>query len=157
MKTLSTLDKDQAKRLSRDLLESGKTIKLKLDGRSMFPSILPGDVATVHKVDASELKLGQVVVFEISNSWIAHRIVGLKKINGQTVIRTQGDAITKLDDDMGIDSILGLVITVERSGVLVKTNRLASWFYVRLRPFPQIASTYAWVVRKKLLALFASP
>lgn len=145
---------DDVKALSRDLLNSNSAVKLKLGGYSMWPNLLPEDIAIIEQVEPSSLKLGQVLVVEIENRWIAHRLVGKRTLDGNISLKTQGDSIIKADGPLSSVELIGVVNQVERNEEPIVLSQVVSQVYVLLCPLPQLASRTVLKVRKSLMRFF---
>ena len=92
-------------------------------GGSMAPKIAPGDAVVIRPLQATELRVGQVVTFQAPQSerYTTHRIVGIEQRylvkdpgpddHPAYFIRTQGDNNRTPDPDLTpIGSIRGIVI-----------------------------------------------
>jgi signal peptidase len=92
---------------------------------SMEPDILAGDAVVIRQLQASELRVGQVVTFQApgSKSYTTHRIVGIHKRylvedpgpedRPSFFVQTQGDNNPKPDPDFTpIGSVRGIVTSV---------------------------------------------
>lgn len=92
---------------------------------SMEPDILAGDAVVIRRLQASELRVGQVVTFQApgAKSYTTHRIVGIHKRylveepgpqdRPSFFIQTQGDNNPKPDADFTpIGSVRGIVTSV---------------------------------------------
>lgn len=87
-------------------------------GSSMEPTFGEGDYVIWVEVNPSELKIGDVIIFE-HGRLVAHRIVGVINQNGAYKWRTKGDNRAVADDKTAIsaflvteDDLKGLVIGV---------------------------------------------
>jgi hypothetical protein len=118
-----TLNQSEAKNVGRDLLNRKAAIKMRLGGYSMYPNLLPDDIATIEHIEPASLKLGQVIVVEIENRWIAHRLIWIAHRDGQVLIRTQGDSVYKVDDVITSKQLIGVVSVVHRKGEELKLNQ----------------------------------
>ncbi len=121
--------------LTTELLSRGTTVRFRPSGRSMYPSIREGELVTVEPVLASEVTLGDIVLYRSERGLIAHRVVQVTRPQAQSspnraaglslrassspdakVFRLQGDASLSCDEPVGAHQILGRVIGVERDG-----------------------------------------
>ena len=59
---------------------------------SMTGELNKGDVSIFESYDGQPIEKGQVIVFEKDGSTIVHRVVDIKRINGQNQYFTKGDA-----------------------------------------------------------------
>lgn len=65
---------------------------------SMTGEINKGDVIIYERYDGDDpIELGDIIVYKDGNSEIIHRVVNVKKINGQTQYYTKGDANENVD------------------------------------------------------------
>jgi hypothetical protein len=96
--------------LAADVLHSSGTLRLKVTGWSMLPSILPGDMLVVEQVDG--VAEGDVVLFRRDRRLFAHRVVKSETSD----IVTRGDSMAKADAPIERDEVLGRVISIIRNG-----------------------------------------
>ena len=101
--------------LTTELLSQGATVRFRPSGRSMYPSIREGELITVEPVEASDVKLGDIVLYRSERGPIAHRVVGIASRNAR-VFRLRGDASLSCDEPVVGQQILGRVVGVQRNG-----------------------------------------
>lgn len=78
--------------------------------RSMTGTINVGDAIVYESYDDQKIENGQVVVFNYNGMTTIHRVVNIKRINGEIRYFTKGDANNKNDNGYRInDDIIGLV------------------------------------------------
>jgi polysaccharide biosynthesis/export protein len=97
------------------LLEGGLAVGIPVTGRSMAPTLVPGDRIVV----APFLGLpapGQIVVFSAVAGIVAHRLVSVDLRDGRRLYRTQGDAEDGLDAGVRREELLGRVVEIVRDG-----------------------------------------
>ena len=128
--------------LISDLLTNGHRVKFRAPGYSMHPTILHEDVITVEPVDASAVKVGDIILYRDQQSLIAHRFIKILKRSEKNsrsapqgpldrsdsptgVITStsetlrfilRGDARPACDDPINAEQILGKIVSVERNG-----------------------------------------
>ena len=85
------------------LLEDNRTICLRMKGYSMYPSLREGDLGNVEKCSASDLRLGDIVVF---------------KLLGQEVIGIANDYITKIEKKYITIRVVTETLAIEYSDVI---------------------------------------
>jgi hypothetical protein len=102
----------------------------------MLPAIWPGDVLEVRRQDATEICLGEVILFERDGRLFAHRVV--EKVGGpeRTLLITQGDGLRAPEPPVGPEELLGRVTAVVRGGRRIdprftRWRRVASWVLSR--------------------------
>ncbi|MCH7804948.1 MAG: signal peptidase I [Acidobacteria bacterium] len=101
--------------LTTELLSQGATVRFRPSGRSMYPSIREGEVIAVEPVEASDVKLADIVLYRSERGLIAHRVVEIASRDAR-VFRLQGDASLSCDRPVAAEQILGRVVGVERNG-----------------------------------------
>ncbi len=122
--------------LTTELLSQGATVRFRPTGRSMYPSIREGELITVEPVQASDVKIADIVLYRSERGLIAHRVVEIASRDSQ-VFRVRGDASLSCDQPVEAEQILGRVVGVQRNGRSValasrgakiwhRTRRLAS-------------------------------
>ena len=145
---------DEAHELGASLLVEGRFVRVKLGGSSMFPLLRPGDVAKIKLVPLSELNVGQVIVFENSGKWIAHRLVSIGGKGGQIQLLAQGDSVRKADPSILENHYLGLIESFSRNGREHKMDGQMKVLYgkilLALRPFPQQVFRFCVKVKNQL-------
>jgi len=111
-----------------DLLRSGILVRFRAPGYSMYPTILHEDVITVEPVDASAVKVGDIILYRDEQSLIAHRVVKIENksdihtdsqssaLSPQSCFILRGDARPACDDPIYVEQILGKIVSVERNG-----------------------------------------
>ncbi len=118
----------------------------------MYPSIREGELITVEPVVASDVTLGDIVLYRSQRGLIAHRVIqvsrpqsepsayraagfSLRASSGEGTLGflSQGDASLCRDEPVGAEQILGRVIRVERDGhsVALATRGAKMWHKVR--------------------------
>ncbi len=80
-----------------------------IGSESMSGEINKGDAVLYERYDGQTIEVGQVIVFDKGKSLIIHRVIDIKKINGEVRYYTQGDANDTPDGGYITDSdIVGL-------------------------------------------------
>ena len=59
---------------------------------SMFPTFARGDAVLIEKLDASEIKIGDILVFRKDSRIVTHRAISMELREGEYYFTTQGDA-----------------------------------------------------------------
>jgi signal peptidase I len=121
---------------------SGKG-QLRAMGGSMLPTLWPGDLLTVRRLEPHELRAGQVVLYHRDGRLTAHRIL---RISGG-VIYTRGDSLPLCDPPVNAGEVIGQVESILRNGRrldptptfwqritawLLRRSARFTWFFVRL-------------------------
>ena len=81
---------------------------------SMTPNIMKGDVVVIDKkVEAKNLKVGQVLAHKYDSKIIVHRIVDIVNVGGEYYIYTQGDANNAKDDYVIYENMIVGVVNIK--------------------------------------------
>lgn len=81
---------------------------------SMYPAINVGDMIIVKKSDPNQMKMGDIIQFEIENKIrVVHRIIDINEENGQRFFITKGDNNSTPDSDpVSVEQIKGNVVAI---------------------------------------------
>ncbi len=88
--------------------------QFRVQGGSMRPLLRAGDLLRVRRTGLSDLRFGEVAVFERGGGIFAHRVIGRKFHGGETVLITQGDSFRETDAPVRAAELLGRATTVVR-------------------------------------------
>lgn len=140
--TIRTLEISQA------ILQKGKLLRIPAVGSSMFPTSQSGDTITVKPAKATDVSVGDVIVYVRGKRMIAHRLISKRIRNNEIVLICQGEFFSKPDPLIEGRQVLGKVVAVKRNGrnirfdtfwrrliglLLAKTAPLRPWFYPILK------------------------
>ena len=145
--------------LISDILNSGHRVRFRAPGYSMYPTILHQDVITIEPVDASAVKVGDIILYRVQQSLIAHRVVkilkrseknshsapqgpqdrsgspfGARPSTSETLsFILRGDARPFSDEPINAEQILGKVVSVERDnrGINPYSLKVKLTLYIR--------------------------
>ena len=138
--------------LTTEFLSRGTTVRFRPSGRSMYPSIREGELVTVEPIVASDVILGDIVLYRSERGLIAHRVIQVNRSQAQLnayraagfslrasssqdarAFRLRGDASLSCDQPVEAHQILGRVIRVERNGnnVALATRGAKMWYTAR--------------------------
>jgi signal peptidase I len=127
-------------KLSRELLERDISIRFRVRGFSMRPSIQDGDFITVSSIENSSLKIGDVVFYSTAeNNVIVHRVINKYGKNGNMNSLIKGDAGFGPPERVNSQDVLGKVVAIERNGrerrLDTKLYRIIGLFFAGISPF----------------------
>ncbi len=139
-------------KLSRDILEKGKSIRFQAKGWSMRPFIRDGDFIVVSPVKSSSIRKGDVVFYpNAENKIIVHRIIRKYKQKGRMTVLIKGDASFSSPEKMDIQNVLGKVIAIERNGrkkrLDTKLYQIIGLFFAVISPFSRWIYSIGSVVK----------
>lgn len=143
--------------LAIEILRWEGEAKLAVGGSSMLPSIWPGDVLEVHRVDAADLAVDDVVVFARENRLVVHRVLSLNRERDEIVLITRGDRSPRPDSPVSASELLGKVKMIQRGGRTLfphqsRWTQIASWILLRSELCTR-ALLYLAVIRRRSLSL----
>src|SRR6266404_4332472 len=98
--------------LAADAIRRFGTLRLRVNGFSMLPSMWPGDVVCVSGVDRDAYGPGDVVLYSRNGLLFVHRVV---EMSGGAVV-TRGDSMLDADTPVAVSDVLGRVEAIERGG-----------------------------------------
>jgi hypothetical protein len=102
--------------LVAEVLAASGVVRLRVTGRSMLPSIWPGDTLLVRRRTAGQLARGDIVLFRRNERLFAHRVVSAMEGAGARVV-AKGDGLPGADAPISPDEVLGTVSGILRRGV----------------------------------------
>jgi len=105
--------------LAAEVLRSSGTLRLRVMGWSMLPTVWPGDTLMVQRVDPREVPEGDIVVFGRERRLFAHRVVK----NKNSALLTRGDSMPTPDSPVEHSEFLGRVSLIVRNGRCIKPRR----------------------------------
>jgi hypothetical protein len=120
------------------------TCEVVVGGTSMWPFIEPGDKVFIRKKPFRP-SLGVVVAFFNENQLVVHRIIGVKKKEGDTwQLLIHGDSSPRSQSKIESDQIVGTVEYVKRGN-----KKITCWFIFPLRiviiPLGFILQLLVWI------------
>jgi len=129
--------------LFRDVLQRFGRVRLCVSGTSMLPTLWPGDVVVVHRVDEAILQRGDVLLLQRGHRLFCHRLVRWVEHDGRRHLCTRGDFLSSDDPLFPPDNLLGRVELPHR-------RALASLVAPLLRAMARISQRpIAWLVRRR--------
>ena len=129
------------------LLSEGKKLRIRADGYSMCPTMMPGTIVHIEPLtNNSAITPGEVIVWKRRSGMVVHRLVRIENETGSVKYFTRGDSCVAEDLPVGQSDILGRVVAVERKNGTISTrkmltnqnqsyiyNRLFTWIYIRYK------------------------
>jgi len=86
-----------------------------ISSNSMWPVLEKGDLILIKGANKDDIKIGDVVVYEVENGFIIHRVV---KLMDKSFV-TKGDANTVNDQPIKYDKVVGKTINLGDSPIAV--------------------------------------
>ncbi|HYL09216.1 MAG TPA: S24/S26 family peptidase [Candidatus Acidoferrales bacterium] len=120
--------------LASEILQEFGLLRLAVYGNSMVPTIFPGDIVTVVRADAGDMRRGDVILYSRGNRFFVHRVVCETGVPGGMERVTRGDALRENDPPVSATELLGKVTVIQRGekqivlpGSRSISSRLAAW------------------------------
>ena len=132
------------------ILDSGMAVKIKPQGYSMYPVIVPGrDAVIVQKEEPAKLRRGDVVLYRRDGSiLVIHRICRINEKGFYMV----GDNQTEIEGPLRPDQIKGKMVALIRNGretdVRSLRYRLPCSIWLVMRPVRRPVSLVAAAVKR---------
>src|SRR4051794_33087680 len=118
--------------LASEALRSFGTVRLRVVGGSMLPTLWPGDIVTVSARPDVQIRAGDIVAFAPRAKIIGHRLIGRTAENGWLL--TRGDRCRQDDPPVPPAEVLGVVTRILRDSreipvrsVETCRNRCVAW------------------------------
>lgn len=102
--------------LAGDVLRAFGRLTFAATGWSMLPTIFPGDILTVERIDENQVHLGDVILATRDGRLCAHRVIARHDNCGHPTWLTRGDAMAVPDCPVQPRELLGRVAYVTRAG-----------------------------------------
>ena len=110
---------DHKLELATEVLTSGHTLRLRVFGTSMLPSIWPGDILSVEPKPEHEIVAGDIVLVARRNRFFIHRLI--EKPDSLWI--TRGDSLPHRDDPVNSSEVLGRVSLIHKKNRTIVPNR----------------------------------
>lgn len=133
-----------------ELLDSGKAVRIKPQGYSMYPVIVPGrDEAVIQKEEPARLKRGDVALYRRDKSILVIHRICRKDESGFYMV---GDNQTEIEGPLRPDQIKGKMIILIRKGREVDVRslryRIPCSLWLFMRPIRRPVSLAAAAVKR---------
>lgn len=102
----------ESSNLLRDVLRQGHRVPVKLSSSSLIPLAYSGETLVVEGRNAEQLRLGELIVFESDEGFVAHRIIGKQKRQMQPWFQTAGQEARVPDGWIPDGVIVGRVVEI---------------------------------------------
>lgn len=146
------MEKEIQEQNIEEILESGKAVRIKPQGYSMYPVIVPGrDEVIVQKEDPAKLKRGDVVLYRRDGSILVIHRIWKKDEKGFYMV---GDNQTETEGPLRPDQIKGKMVALIRNGKEIDVReiryRILCSIWLFMRPVRRPVSLAAAAVKRWL-------
>jgi hypothetical protein len=97
-----------------EVLRSFGTVRLKVTGCSMLPSVWPGDTLIIERRNVQEVAIGDILLYRRKTGLVAHRVASAPDSLGRSRVGVRGDAFPGQDELLSRSEILGTVSRIVR-------------------------------------------
>ncbi len=125
-------------------------LRLTVQGRSMWPTLQPGDEIIVEPISRDAIQRGDWIVLRAYNGLLVHRMLGFTK-DGDLL--TKGDGHRAPDPPWPLDAIVGRVCAVNRNGNMSPRNSHTLSEKVKTLWHWAVAKAWKWLKRVGLLMI----
>jgi len=108
--------------LAGEVLRSSGTLRLRVTGWSMLPSVMPGDTLVIERIDGAAVSEGDIVLYHRDRRFFVHRVVTKGQAQNPEFV-TRGDAMPAPDPPVSGSDLLGRVSFILRNGKCIEPNR----------------------------------
>ncbi len=131
------------KEIGFTLLAEGKTLKVKAEGYSMYPTIKPGSVIYIEPVEmGNEPVAGEIIAWKKDSGFVVHRLTKVLKEEEIISFVTRGDSCMDEDDPVTFDQLAGRVVKVETPGGKLHRTSIQK---IKIPPY-KINSLRVWAI-----------
>ena len=115
--------------LRKEIIRQGRSVQIQASGYSMFPFLRKGDLLTVDPVLMEKIRRGDIVVFEMGEKWIAHRVIKLRTSAENLEFLLRGDTCIAFDPVVYNGNYIGVITVFSRkqSEKNIKAGFLNFW------------------------------
>jgi signal peptidase I len=124
-------------------LTTGRMVRFRAEGESMYPTIRDGDVITVAAVSTHDIVRGDLLLCRHARHVLAHRVVETIQHGAERVFLLKGDAKAACDEPVAADAVIGQVIAVSRDGRVMRVRGRAARVRHRFRSAASTLKTFA--------------
>jgi len=110
-------------------LGNGKTITLRVTGKSMHPLMRQGDSIRLEKCAPGTLAIGDIITFKKDGIYLTHRVLWTTKKGNRIGLITKGDNEINIDPPVSANHILGKVVAIGRANRTLRL-RTPSWRFI---------------------------
>jgi hypothetical protein len=97
-----------------EVLRSFGTVRLRVTGYSMLPSVWPGDTLIIQRRNVQEVAVGDILLYRRKARLFAHRVVSESQSLGRSCVGVRGDAFPGRNELLFRSEILGTVSRILR-------------------------------------------
>ncbi len=117
---------DESKQsMVEDVLRRNNSLRMRVFGQSMLPSIWPGDIVTVEGRPVPQLVVGDIGLFRRNGRFFVHRVRDVFSLNCSLQFEARGDSSTQSDSPFHESEVLGKVVSIQRNQTDIPVRALS--------------------------------
>lgn len=144
------------KNIGFSLLAEGKTIRVRADGLSMYPTVKPGSVISIEPFKEGAVPVvGEIIAWKKESGFVVHRLIQHSKTGNTDFFITRGDSSMGEDNPVTYDSLAGRVVMIESpTGKIIPPEH-----YTNNSPNYRLNRIFVWIILQisRVKRLFAGP
>ncbi len=98
----------------KEVIERDIEIPLKTFGSSMTPVICCGEWIVVRRALESEIQVGDIIIYQVGHTFVAHRVIRRVKKSGQTCFQVKGDAHLVSEGVLPAGQVIARVVSLKK-------------------------------------------
>ena len=106
----------------KEVIERDVEIPLKTFGLSMRPSIHGGEWIVVRRAGAEEISVGDVVIYQAGNTFVAHRVIRKRHQEGRVYFTVKGDAHLAAEGEIAAKAVVAKVVALKKANKMMDLN-----------------------------------
>ncbi len=111
--------------LASEVLRSSGTLRLRVTGWSMLPTVMPGDTLVIDRIHSDEVSEGDIVLFGRDGRLFVHRVIDKGQPQTRRIV-TKGDGMRAADPPVSGSDLLGRVSSIVRNGKCLEPKKTMS-------------------------------
>jgi signal peptidase I len=115
MQRLYQLQDDARHSMAEEILCRTGSLRMRVLGESMLPSIWPGDVLLITRQNVEQFVIGDIGLFRRDGRFFVHRIQKIVRIDDSLHFVGRGDSVPKADPPFLSTELLGRVVEIHRN------------------------------------------
>jgi hypothetical protein len=114
---------DLAMDMLNEVIERDEDVPLKTFGLSMAPTIYGGEWVVVRRVNAEKVRMGDVVIYQAGNVFVAHRVIRKRERDGDVYFTVKGDAHLEAEGKIAAEELVAKVVALQKKDKRIDMDR----------------------------------
>lgn len=110
--------------LCQEAFARGEVVRMPIEGVSMSPWLLPGDILRIEPATVADLRVGQVALYERLDRVIIHQLAARRRAGRDWLAVMRVASNNTLEPPLRGEHVLGRVMSFERDGEVRELDRL---------------------------------